>query len=74
MRLYNELTSVKRCRQTVESAPLIETRRGGETVVPAIIAAAGENAARRFLEFSAVTIDNKNTRAAYFNARGRFFA
>ena len=59
---------------TVESGALIETRRGGGTVVPAIVAAAGDGAARRFLEFFAVTIDNPNTRAAYFHAWGRFFA
>ena len=55
-------------------APLIETRRAGGTVVPAIVAAAGDGAARRFLEFFAVTIDNQNTRAAYFHACRRFFA
>ena len=59
---------------TVESGALIETRRGGGTVVPAIVAAAGDGAARRFLEFFAVTIDNPNTRAAYFHACQRFFA
>src|ERR1700691_4272848 len=59
---------------TVESGALIETRRGGGTVVPAIVAAAGDGAARRFLEFFAVTIDNPNTRAAYFHGRRRFFA
>ena len=59
---------------TVESGALSETRRGGGTVVPAIVAAAGDGAARRFLEFFAVTIDNPNTRAAYFHACRRFFA
>src|SRR5271169_6621348 len=59
---------------TVESGALIEARRGGGTVVPAIVAAAGDGAARRFLEFFAVTIDNPNTRAAYFHACRRFFA
>ncbi len=34
-------------------------------VVPAIIADAGDQAARRFLEFFAATIRNKNTRMAY---------
>src|SRR5271156_1313664 len=58
---------------TVESGALIETRRGGGTVVPAIVAAGGDGAARRFLEFFAVTIDNPNTRAAYFHACRRFF-
>ena len=43
-------------------------------VVPAIIAAAGPRASRRFLEFFAVTIENPNTRAAYFHACRRFFA
>src|SRR5271168_5137584 len=61
---------------TVESTslPAVETRRAGGTVVPAIVAAAGDGASRRFLEFFAVTIDNPNTRAAYFHACGRFFA
>jgi site-specific recombinase XerD len=42
--------------------------------VPAIVAAGGDKAMRRFLEFFAVTIDNPNTRAAYFHACRRFFA
>jgi integrase/recombinase XerC len=44
------------------------------TVVPAIVADAGEAAAKRFLEFFAVTIRNKNTRTAYLHAASRFFA
>ena len=56
------------------SLPAIETRRPKGTVVPAIVAAAGEKAMRRFLEFFAVTIDNKNTRDAYLHACRRFFA
>jgi len=56
------------------SLPAIETRRPGRTVVPAIVAAAGEKAMRRFLEFFAVTIDNKNTRDAYLHACRRFYA
>jgi len=43
-------------------------------VVPAIVADAGDHAARRFLEFFAATIRNKNTRTAYLHAAGRFFA
>src|SRR5262245_39954415 len=42
--------------------------------VPVIIAAAGERATTRFLEFFAATIRNKNTRAAYKRAVFRFFA
>ena len=43
-------------------------------VVPAIIAEAGETAARRFLEFFAATIRNRNTRMAYYRAVRHFFA
>jgi site-specific recombinase XerD len=43
-------------------------------VVPAIVADAGDAAAKRFLEFFAVTIRNKNTRTAYLHAASRFFA
>jgi integrase/recombinase XerD len=45
-----------------------------DIVVPRVIADAGEKAMRRFLEFFAVTIDNKNTRDAYLHACRRFFA
>ena len=42
--------------------------------VPAIVASAGPRASRRFLEFFAATIRNKNTRMAYYRAAARFFA
>jgi len=42
-------------------------------LVPRLIAAAGEKAAKRFLEFFAATIRNKNTRMAYYRADVRFF-
>src|SRR5271170_657372 len=42
--------------------------------VPAVIADAGEHAARRFIEFFAATIRNKNTRMAYYRAACHFFA
>jgi site-specific recombinase XerD len=42
--------------------------------VPAAIAGAGDTAVRRFLEFFAATIRNKNTRMAYFRAVTDFFA
>lgn len=47
---------------------------GADNVVPLLVADAGEHAARRFLEFFAATIRNKNTRIAYYNATRRFFA
>ena len=43
-------------------------------VVPRVIADAGDAAARRFLEFFAATIRNKNTRMAYYRAACQFFA
>lgn len=46
----------------------------GPVVVPGIVADAGEHATRRFLEFFAATIRNRNTRQAYLHAVGRFFA
>jgi site-specific recombinase XerC len=42
-------------------------------VVPAIVAAGGEHAARKFIEFFVATIRNKNTRAAYHRAAMHFF-
>ena len=47
---------------------------GDGMVVPRVIADAGDRAARRFLEFFAATILNKNTRMAYYRAAARFFA
>jgi integrase/recombinase XerD len=47
-------------------------RRG--LAVPAAIAGAGDTAIRRFLEFFAATIRNKNTRMAYYRAVTDFFA
>ena len=46
----------------------------GSRPVPAIVAKAGDRAARRFLEFFAVAIENPNTREAYYRACRRFFA
>jgi integrase/recombinase XerD len=57
----------------VESkTPVIASRDG--MLVPRVIAAAGDQAARRFLEFFAATIRNKNTRMAYYRAVTDFFA
>jgi integrase/recombinase XerD len=46
----------------------------GGFAVPAVIADAGEHAARRFLEFFAANIRNRNTRMAYYRAACSFFA
>ncbi len=45
----------------------------GSVFVPTMIADAGEHATRRFLEFFAATIRNKNTRMAYYRAVLQFF-
>jgi site-specific recombinase XerC len=42
-------------------------------VVPVILADTGDRAAKRFLEFFATTIRNKNTRMAYYRACVRLF-
>src|SRR3954452_24890118 len=44
----------------------------GGPVVPALIAAAGEGAARRFFEFFTANIENPNTRLAYAQAVAQF--
>jgi site-specific recombinase XerD len=42
--------------------------------VPAMIAAAGERASLRFIDFFAASIENDNTRMAYYRAACSFFA
>jgi len=42
-------------------------------ILPPVIAAAGPDASRRFLEFFTVTIRNRNTRLAYARALQQFF-
>jgi len=49
-------------------------RNGGAAVVPALVAAAGERASRRFLEFFAANIRNPHTRRAYARAADEFLA
>jgi integrase/recombinase XerD len=48
------------------------TRRMAGPVLPALIAAAGDRAVLRFLEYFTVNIRNKNTRAAYGRAAADF--
>jgi hypothetical protein len=57
-----------------ESRPLTSVAARAGILVPRVIAAAGDQAARRFLEFFAAIIRNKNTRQAYYHAVLRFFA
>ena len=51
-----------------------EISKASDVVVPSAIDGAGEHAARRFLEFFAATIRNRNTRMAYYRACCSFFA
>src|SRR3954451_9791646 len=44
----------------------------GGLIVPALIADAGDRAARRFVEFFTANIPNDNTRAAYAQAVAQF--
>src|ERR1700761_363708 len=60
-----------------ELAPKLASRTlaaAGALTVPTAIADAGGHAARRFLEFFAAQIRNKNTRMAYYRAACPFFA
>src|ERR1700679_2465202 len=54
--------------------PSREISKSGLERLPAAIGRAGEAAAWRFVEFFTATIRNKNTRAAYAEAVGQFFA
>src|SRR5580658_7118043 len=60
----------------MESNIVLAARRDisatGAIRLPAIIAAAGEHASRRFIEFFTANIRNRNTRTAYAHAVGRF--
>jgi site-specific recombinase XerD len=56
------------------AAPVTTPKLQSSVAVPMMIANAGDHAARRFLEFFAAQIRNKNTRMAYYRATCHFFA
>src|SRR4051794_32753509 len=56
------------------SVPAVVSAGTITTAVPALIAAAGERASLRFLEFFAAAIRNPNTRRAYLRALIDFLA
>ena len=58
----------------VEAAAPVTPSFRSMLAVPAAIADAGDHAARRFLEFFAAQIRNRNTRMAYYRAACSFFA
>ena len=58
----------------VEGAALVKASTVRSMIaVPAVIAGAGDHAVRRFLEFFAAQIRNKNTCMAYYRAVCHFF-
>jgi integrase len=56
------------------AAPVTTPKLQSSVAVPMMITNAGDHAARRFLEFFAAQIRNKNTRMAYHRAACHFFA
>jgi site-specific recombinase XerD len=58
----------------VEPAQVTAPTISSSLVVPAMVANAGDHAARRFIEFFAASIANDNTRMAYYRAVCSFFA
>ncbi|HEY7580949.1 MAG TPA: phage integrase N-terminal SAM-like domain-containing protein, partial [Acetobacteraceae bacterium] len=61
-------------RQLIVIRPAVPAIPTAATVVPGMIADAGERATRRYLEFFGANIRNRNTRTAYMHAVSRFFA
>jgi site-specific recombinase XerD len=58
----------------VDAVPATTPKLQSSVAVPMMIASAGDHAARRFLEFFAAQIRNRNTRMAYHRATCHFFA
>jgi site-specific recombinase XerD len=56
------------------AAPVKRSTSRSALAVPAVIAGTGDHAARRFLEYFAANIRNRNTRMAYYRAVCQFFA
>ena len=55
-------------------SPALPALRGESIVIPEQVAAAGDAATERFVEFFIATIRNPNTRRTYLRAVKRFFA
>ncbi len=61
-------------KKELANVPSRDLGRAGLDRLPAAIGRAGESAAWRFVEFFTATIRNRNTRAAYAQSIGQFFA
>lgn len=57
-----------------DTAPVTTAVLRSSLAVPSMIANAGHRAAKRFLDFFAASIENDNTRMAYYRAVCSFFA
>src|SRR3954466_3509178 len=68
----NQSGAVKRMHAEASTTELVELDRPRGLTVPALIADAGDDAARRFVEFFTANIPNDNTRAAYAQAVAQF--
>jgi site-specific recombinase XerD len=68
-------TELRNLPAVVEATPPVKRSSARSVIaVPVVIADAGDHAAKRFLEFFAAQIRNKNTRMAYYRAVCHFFA
>jgi integrase/recombinase XerD len=72
MSLLSSASIFTHLRFVMSSAEVLPALPASALPVPALIAAAGNKASEHFLEFFAVTIRNKNTRAAYVTAVAQF--
>ena len=70
----HELIAADHPDQTLPGSTALAVRQKAKGfLLPATIAQANEKTQRRFLEFFAATIRNKNTREAYYRAVCKFF-
>ncbi len=68
----HDLATTEKTQKTEKSANQITTH--STAALPAVVAAAGARASKRYFEFFTVTIRNEHTRSNYFRACRVFFA
>lgn len=72
--MYRDSSESNRPQSPFSLSSRSENPLVSSTGLPSLIVRAGDDAIRRFVEFFAVTIRNRNTRDAYAQATGQFFA
>jgi site-specific recombinase XerC len=74
--LYLDVGAWRKSAQQLTVVPVAGSQKMSRAIAASIVvpAIAVDATAKRFLEFFAVTIRNRNTRTAYLHAAGRFFA